>query len=309
MSLEKINVPNFILGGTFKAGTTSVFKYLADHPEVCASNLKEPSIFLNHYGKYFKTGRYSIADLFNLDAKPLSIVFMEGTVEYLECAATAAERIHFHVNEPKLLFILRDPVERLSSFYHFFLHSQLKIPEKIDFTKYIQLCFDSIEGPPVGNPNPMKDRYLRALPAGLYNLHIREFLKIFERDQILVLFYEHLKIDPLSFMDEICSFLKIDPSFFLKYNFEKKNVTYKPKFKLFHTMVWNVYQNFLIKHIRNKPSIKDPLLSLYKKMNTKRTNFNQMDVQLRNDLIAYYQQSKDDLQTIVGKDKNIPWNW
>ena len=54
MSLEKINVPNFILGGTFKAGKTSVFKYLADHPEVCASNLKEPSIFLNHYGKYLR---------------------------------------------------------------------------------------------------------------------------------------------------------------------------------------------------------------------------------------------------------------
>lgn len=302
-------MPNFILGGTFKAGTTSVYNYLGDHPEVCTSNLKEPSIFLNHYHKYFKTGKFSISDLFNLNSKPLSKIFMEGTVEYLECASIAAERMHIHLKEPKLLFILRDPVERLSSFYNFFLNSQQKIPENISFTEYIQLCFDAINKHDFDKSIPIKKRHLRSLPAGQYHLHIKQFLNFFSRDKILILFYENLKTNPLFFMQEICDFIDIDSSFFLRYNFRKKNVTYSPKFKFLHTFVWNIYENFFMKHIRKRPTIKDPLLSIYKIINTKNTTFAQIDPQLRNELIKYYHQSKRDLQVIVGKETKIPWNW
>ena len=41
-------LPNVIIGGTQKAGTTSLFRYLADHPSVCPSSIKEVDFFLKY---------------------------------------------------------------------------------------------------------------------------------------------------------------------------------------------------------------------------------------------------------------------
>jgi hypothetical protein len=40
MKLKNLEIPNFIIGGTYKAATTSVFKYLRDHPQVCDRSFK-----------------------------------------------------------------------------------------------------------------------------------------------------------------------------------------------------------------------------------------------------------------------------
>ena len=44
-----MRIPNFIIGGTYKAATTSLFNNLIEHPEVCGSSIKGPNFFNNQY--------------------------------------------------------------------------------------------------------------------------------------------------------------------------------------------------------------------------------------------------------------------
>lgn len=76
-------LPNFIIGGTFKAATTSVFVYLSEHPEVCGSFVKKPGIFGRRYKELFEDGRFKCDFVFKR-CKPSASIFMEATVGYLE---------------------------------------------------------------------------------------------------------------------------------------------------------------------------------------------------------------------------------
>ena len=234
---------------------------------------------------------------------------MEGTVEYLERASISAERISLHLYNPKILFILRDPIDRLSSYYNFYISSQLEIPENISFQKYIEYCKEALEGTKKIKDFPIKKKQLRALPAGQYNVYIREFLKYFKRDQILILFYEDLKEDVHGFMKNICDFLDIETSYYSNYNFRKKNVTYSARNQTIHQIAWFIWKKTFRKILNHRPNIKEPLLTLYKKINSQNIHTNQKDHQIQKYLKEFYIPSKDDLQEIVGKSTKIPWCW
>ena len=307
MTHQKLEIPNFIIGGTFKAATTSVFSYLKDHPEVCAAVLKEPSLFLNKYHLYFTEKSLSVSSLFKYSSLQDFKIFMEGTVEYLESGHKVAERIYNHLECPKFLFILRDPVERLISYYNFYVSSQLEIPSDISFEQYVQYCKNYLEGSLSDNDIPFRRRHLRALPAGRYSEYIAEFLKHFSQKQILITFYEDLNKDIQGFMKSVCRFLDINPGFFDEYNFQPKNVTYSAKNEILHQITWQIWRKFFIKYLRHRPGIKESLLSLYKKINSKQIKQKPIDPSLRLSLIDYYSASKKDLQTLVGSSVNIPW--
>lgn len=309
MTPDNLEIPNFIIGGTFKAATTSIFSYLRDHPEVCAAALKEPHIFLNKYHFYFKKKSLSVYNLFGDNLSPDFKIFMEATVEYLEQGHIVAERIQSHLDSIKFLFILRDPVDRLFSYYNFYVSSQLEIPAEITFEQYINYCKDDLNGSAPNYDIPFRKRHLRALPAGKYSDYIVEFLKHFSQSQILIGFYEDLNNDIQGFMKSICKFLEIDPFFFDEYNFQRKNITYSARNKILHQFIWHIWRKFFIKYLRHRPVIKDPLLSFYKKINSEQIEHKQIDPALRLYLIDFYLESKNDLQALLGSSVNIPWEW
>ena len=104
-----------IIGGSTKCGTTSVFKYFEYHPEICPCILKESRYFLEEDyqligGKRNKSEYTSFDRLFQ-DCRPGSIKF-EATPDYLY-SRHAAAKINNEIPDAKLVFILRDPVQRL----------------------------------------------------------------------------------------------------------------------------------------------------------------------------------------------------
>ena len=107
---------DFFLLGAPKAGTTSLFYYLTEHPQIYPSKFKETRFFLDeklynkgfqfYLEKYFpKSENYKIRG--------------EGTPAYLGNCEIVAPRIKktLEGNEPKFIIILRDPVERAWSNY------------------------------------------------------------------------------------------------------------------------------------------------------------------------------------------------
>ena len=113
-------LPNFLVIGAQKAGTTALTKFLRQHPDVCFSRPKETWFFDKRYDR----GLEWFASHFEHYNGEQAIG--EGTARLLQCEA-APERIANDLGNPRLICILRDPVDRAFSQYHFISRPERRI--------------------------------------------------------------------------------------------------------------------------------------------------------------------------------------
>lgn len=214
-----------ILGGTSKAGTTSLFLYLADHPAVCASNSKETGYFLDE--SYPRRARYRLSDgpdtyseYFNQClTRPIRL---DATPDYLYSEG-AAKRIKDTLPDARLMFILRDPLERLISWYRF--SKQLgRLPADVTFEQYVDM--QRAEQP----VKPGEQQYMRALQQGCYSVYLRSYFEQFDRTRILVMPYGRLEREPRALLSDVCAFGGIDDTIYNDYSFEVHNKTQAMRF-------------------------------------------------------------------------------
>ena len=257
MKSQEQRLPNFIIGGTFKAATTAVFTYLRKHPEVCGSSKKEPNFFLNKYTGVLEADRLTYSRFFG-HCKPNVKIFMEATAAYLGRGGKVARRIESQLEAPRLLFILRDPMDRLYSYYNYYVLSQLEIPAHLSFEQYIELCQRYAEGQLDPGAYGLKVSHLRALVEGRYANYLREYLEVVDVARIKVMFYENLKRDNRCFMQAICKFLDIDPAFYDIYQFKRTNVTYSARSNELHSFAWYLWRRFFGKHLESGLGLKSP---------------------------------------------------
>jgi hypothetical protein len=205
-----------IIGGVTKAGTTSLFKYLVDHPDTCGASVKETCFFLDAdlprtslfrfedgLEKYDTFYGHCREDAMRLEATPVYL-FSPGTPHKIKCS----------LPDVKLVFILREPIDRLVSFYRFNKQNN-QIPPQVTFEEYVRHLFENIDNrkksASVGPEN--------VLERGRYSKYLKRYFDVFERDQLCVVFFEALKRDPTSVLVEICHFAGISPTFFQGYSF------------------------------------------------------------------------------------------
>ena len=108
------NIDNFaLIIGAMKAGTTSLFKYLSQHPEICACQEKEPNFFASDINWSKGLDWYQNLWKWNQD---LHKIALEASTFYTRLPeANAAERIAQIKAKFKFIYILRNPVERIES--------------------------------------------------------------------------------------------------------------------------------------------------------------------------------------------------
>jgi hypothetical protein len=172
---------NFIIAGSPKCGSTSIYTYLANHPEVCMSKEKEPGFFFTGYGQNDFSGSYAHYNGESLVG--------EATVAYFD-KPDAVKRIFDYNPNMKLVFVFRDPVERLFSHYW----QRLRVGK--EFRKWNEV----IEGE--------KQDYL--FSYGRYFHHLQSFLKYFPKSQIHILFLEEFIKDPKAEIKRVCEFLGVE---------------------------------------------------------------------------------------------------
>jgi len=172
-------LPDFLICGAQKSGTTSLSNGLSNVPGVFLPD-KEIHFFTRNWDK----GLDWYKNIFSEKKDLLG----EKSVSYMSFEE-AAQRIKEIIPNAKLIFILREPVQRAYS--HYWMAKRLGWETK-DFKKAVY----------------RKDKdYIQ---RGLYVQHLERFLEYFSKDQMLVLVFKDLKNNPEKVFSRIFYFLGID---------------------------------------------------------------------------------------------------
>jgi hypothetical protein len=224
-----------IIGGAPKAGTTSLYKWLVDHPDVCASTLKETRFFLDENYPLPSAVRFDGGNLeeygsfFNQRGNDGHFLRLDSTPDYLysENALLIAQLLP----NSKIVFILRDPVERMVSWFNYARQRGM-----ID----MQMSFDEYAHKQIGRIiTPETPMHMRALEQGKYEKYLPNFQRVFG-DRLLVIHFNEIKHNPRALMQKICLFTGLNFEVYYDYKFNAENVTRAtrlPKMEAMHNMV------------------------------------------------------------------------
>ena len=289
-------MPNFLIIGAAKAGTTSLYGYLVQHPQVYMSSIKEPRFFALEGEKLdFRGPAQSINHTSVTTLAEYSQLFQEVTSQTAIGEAStvylshpkAPERIKHYIPDVKLIAILRDPSERAFSSY---LHLVRDGYETLSFAEALEAEASRIKD----NWQPLwyyKER-------GFYYQQLQRYFEIFAPEQIEIYLYEDLAKDSTGVIQNITRFLEVDDTF--APDLERKNVSGIPKNRL--------VQNLLTKKNPLKSVLK-PLLpeSLRQSViqNISQRNLGAkptLSPQMRQNLIAIYQEDILKLQELIQRD-------
>lgn len=302
MSGERL--PNFIIGGTEKSGTTSVFDYLCAHPQVCGSSKKETDFFTAEYTGDPLRDAERYAGYFSRCSVEVPVL-MEASPGYLGEASKVAPRMQAMIPQVKLLFILRNPVDRFYSSYHFH-RGKLNLPADMSVEDYFQCCVEYDSGKKSSADLNIDDWYLKVLRFGCYAEFLSIYRHVLSPDRVKVMFFETLSDDPRSFMVELSDFIGIRPDPWKEFEFRKSNVTFSGKNRALHRLVMKA--NELGEPVlRRYPSLKRWLVDAYKAMNQKREGYDPMAPAVRARLAAYYSSSLAELRDRMGL--MVPGSW
>ena len=180
-------LPNFIIGGVQKGGTSWMYRTLKRHPQIFMSEQKELDFFWKEslYGKGLDWYREHFRDA--CCAKAVG----EATTTYLYCEM-APERIGRVLPNVKLIFSLRNPIDRAYSAYW---HNRRRLTESLTFDKAIE------------------QKRRGYIPRGFYYEQVKRFLRYFPRANMLILIYEEFINDPVGGFKQCFQFLGVDESF------------------------------------------------------------------------------------------------
>ncbi len=208
-----MTMPNFLIIGNGKSGTTSLYHYLKQHPEVYMSPIKEPHFF-SFEGEsptsFSGPGDEEFMSRKVTDLEEYRRLFAGASDEKAigEASQTylgnpkAPDRIRHYIPEAKLIAILRNPVDRAYSAY---LHLVRNGQEWLDFARALREEEARIKA----NWNDIW-HYKR---GGFYHAQLTRYYDLFDQDQIRVYLYEDLKEDPVGTMQSIFRFLGVDDAF------------------------------------------------------------------------------------------------
>jgi hypothetical protein len=230
-------MPNFLIIGAGKSGTTSLYHYLGQHPEVYMSPVKEPKFFavegknLDYRGPYDETSmnRSSITDVRAyrslFDGVSGEVAIGEASPLYLH-SPEAPERINHYIPDAKLIAILRNPVERA---YSAFLQRVQKGHEPLrDFAQALQ----QEEARTSDNWAPR----WQTKGIGFYHAHLTRYYGLFDRGQIMIHLYEDLRTDPLGVVQSTFRFLEVDDASVTDVSL-RHNISGVPRSRTLQTLV------------------------------------------------------------------------
>ena len=199
--MNKKNI--FIIVGAQRSGTTYLYNIMDEHPDICMAKpvFPEPKYFLNksinrlditeYHNKYF---RHSISN---------NYVFGEKSTSYYE-REESAQLISYLLPDCKIIFVLRNPIDRAISNYFFSVNNGLE-------NRSIEEVFINNIAPPIRN-NDVSVNPLDYLGRGEYVKHIQTYLKYFCKEQLKILFFEDL--GNIEKVQNLYKFINVDSNFY-----------------------------------------------------------------------------------------------
>lgn len=222
-------LPNFIVIGSMKAATTSIFKNLAEHPDIHGAPSKELNYFTENYNKNIEWYHSKFdPNKFNGESSPS----YTRVHEFPDCP----KKMFDLLPNVKLIYVLRDPISRLISHLHHDLYR------------------DRIKSNQIEEVLTEDNTYIK---TSLYYFQISKYLEFYSPKNIFFVKFEDYLQNSNLVLNEICDFLKLsnydfqinsfnttENRYWIK-NFEKVK-TIKSNFvkKLYHTIFYFVNKKF-----------------------------------------------------------------
>jgi hypothetical protein len=186
----KGRLPNFLIIGAMKGGTTSLFHYLREHPQVFTPSFKAPEFFAGraHTGRGLDWYRKLFAAC---PAEAVAVGEASNVYTKYPTYAGVPQRIAEHIPEARLIYVVRDPIARMRS------HYQHRVTEGREKAPFEQAVFE----------NSIYLDYSK------YAMQLEQYLEHFPRQQILVITSEALRSDRAVTVERVYRFLGVDETF------------------------------------------------------------------------------------------------
>jgi hypothetical protein len=183
---EGLNVlPDFLVIGAMKAGTSSLYAYLRSHPEIFMAREKEPSFF----GENWSRGISWYEQLFDKAGEAHSIGEASTQYSVYPFVPRVPSRIAELLPNVRLIYLVRHPIERMLSEYHYNV-------------------IRGLERDRLADRSLLRDRTYEY--ASRYALQVEQYLERFDLRQILILKSEDLRNDRMRTLGRIYTYLGVD---------------------------------------------------------------------------------------------------
>lgn len=300
-------LPDFLVIGAAKSGTVSLYHYLGQHPQIYMCPINEPNFFAldgldmaNHFhgpGDRATVERHCVQDQVAYEAlfaaaRPDQRLG-ESSPLYLY-SAHAAQRIHQIVPQAKLIALLRHPTARAHANYRHYRIAGIEPLSRFEQA----LDAESARLTAGWGPWP----FWAYRDVGNYAEQLQQYYNLFDRDQILVCFYEALRDDAVALLQKIYAFIGVDGDFRPDTSV-RHNVGSQPRIQFLHDLITRPnrlkYTLKVIMPWRIRTWLREGIQSLNEERQA-------LDPQLRRQLTREYTPGIKHLQTLTGHDLT---NW
>jgi Sulfotransferase family len=250
-----MRLPNLIIAGVGKAGTTSLFSYLAQHPEICASRIKEANYFtpLRHGEELEPLEAYAA----HFSHCGRERYLMESTPVYFYGGRRLITTLKSTLPDARVIVTLRDPTPRLWSYFRF-MKTRLKLEREESLDEYLEVALQLRER---GADRRREHNAYWAFSSGFYGDYIPDWFEAFG-SAFRVVFFEDLVEDPRSVVKGLCDWLGIDPEPTERFDYSPENQTVLYRSRTFQRMALAVNSR-AEGLLRAHPAVKAPLRRLY----------------------------------------------
>ena len=277
-------LPNLLIAGVPKAGTSSLFSYLGQHPDVCTATTKEVRYFAPlmeqggtlpppaTFARYFAhcgEQRYAL----------------EATPSYCYGGERVLRAIDETLPDPRIIIILRDPVDRLVSAYRF-QQGRENLDGIRSFPEYVAACehvYRRTNGVAPGQG------HLKGLSIGFYGDYVPQWLDTFA-DRVRIVFFEDLTSNPLGPVGDLCRWLTIDDRAAGSFDYAIRNKTVTPRSATFARMVFGAKRK-LDAVVPRGSVVRRSLRAGYRNVNSRRDASERIDPAARRDVAELYRDS------------------
>lgn len=279
-------LPNFLVVGAQRGGTTWLYECLRAHPEVYVPDTKEVNFFSDIGAENFPKGVAWYKGFFE-EATSQHRALGEITPEYL-VDEKAPSRIRRLLGDIKIIVIVRNPIERAYSSYGRGLREnnwnysfETFLEENVDY------CID----------------------RGMYWEQLQRYLECFSEDNVQVMVYEDLLDDPLSYISTVFAFLDVDSSFVppvvdKRFNIGVSQVSWFVRLVVFlRDLVYRIPLVSRSVKLVQRSSVGNRIVQSLLGKNRE----NRVDLRARYDLSALFAEDVRKLSQFLERDLNAEW--
>ncbi len=302
-----VRLPNFLIVGAAKSGTTSLSYYLKQHKQIYISPVKEPKFFTAQFLNFPIKGigddvvEKHIVKTFEDYKKlfkwttPERKAIGEASVDNLYYHENAIKQIKKYLGNPKIIIILRNPISRAFSAY---THLVRDGRENLSFEEGL-----------LAESKRMRENWEFMWfykDVGLYHAQVKDYLENFS--DVKIYLTDDLEERPLEMIKDIFRFLEVDDGFVPDISV-KYNVSGVPKRRIYAKISKNLNTlgSFLEKranYLFPKKGIK--IIGFFEKIRAKEVQKPKMKRETREMLLEFYREDILKTQNIIGRDLS---NW